>query len=1455
MESKAPQKSKFDQYYIGLDIGTSSVGWAVTDFNYKILRYKGKDMWGVHLFDEAETAKERRQYRCARRRRERQVNRIAWLRELLKPEIDKIDPNFFNRLEESKFHIEDRKEHQKNSLFNDAGYTDAQYHKEFPTVYHLRKALMDDKNRKFDIRLVYLAISHILKSRGNFLYAGKFDKNNAFDSVFKDFTEVLKTTLGISLHCDKTAFEDAMKQKGVSMKTQKLKELAGKGKPFDDIFKMISGGKAKLSNIFIMPGNNAAADNLPYDESFAESVKASEEELKDFTFNKADYDETVAPKLAAILGDDFYPLIETSKRLYDWSVLVNILGEYETLSDAMIARSKCHRSQLAGLKHLVRKYVPGKFDEFFKDQNSADNYQAWIGHSVAKNNKSVCSQEDFYKAVQKLFAGSEDAQNDPQYKKLEDEIKAAAFLNKLRIGSNGVIPHQVHEIELVRILDNAALHYDIFNQTDEDGSVKDKIHGLLTFRIPYYVGPLSDKHLAKLHRNGLHDGASDDPRAVKIDEEHGHAWLVRNPGYEHTPIRPWNFKKVVDFNQCAENFILRMTEFCTYLPSCRVLPKDSLLYTEFMVYNQLNNLKLDGKKLSRDQKEKLVKLCENQPSVTRKQIAEQLKVPGETINQVLEKLTGLDTGAKLSLKSYHDFKKIFGDKISRDDVRNFAEDAIFAITIFGDEQMQLKKRIDTLIDKHHIDTIANRNDVLKNVSLLRYKDWGRFSKEFLTQIDGHSNKTGECYCIIQALKDESDNLMQLLDNKDYTFSKAVEQFNQIHGNRDFKFNYESLVKHLYCSPAVKRSIWRSLVIVKDILRVTKRPPVRIFVEMARDDANKKQENKGKRTTSRKNQLEKLYNEMKKDKSLTADIKALETSLTKYTDDDLRKSKDRLYLYYTQLGKCMYSGVDIDLDKLLHDQSGTIYDIDHIYPQSKVVDNSLDNRVLVLKTLNHQKGDRPLHECNVVTPQAQLLWKQLRKGNLISEEKYERLSRKNALTVAELAGFVNRQLVETRQATKVVCQALKNVFENDKTKIVYSHAGCVSQFRKVFGFGKCRDLNDFHHAKDAYLNIVVGNVYHTRFTVTQGKKVEDLFDEGLNVQLLTQNNTGILQSEIKAWDPNLNCYILAWKPGCKQGTFATVKKMMESSRILFTRYAYENKGGFYDQQILKKGNGQIPIKSHTQQYLNMDKYGGYNKDAGAYFILVDHIEKKKTVRSFEYVPVRLAGAIERDPNRLLQYCTDKAPFGLGLEQPRILLKKVLFKSHFIADGFPFVITGRSNNTFLIRHCVQLVLQPYWESYLKTALRYADDNAKKDADETINVIENDNAQPEADSSSSPQQKKKKIVLTKEENLALYDIFIEKHEKTIYNKRPGGQVETLKKGRSKFEGLKLLDQCKCLKNILALFSCNLMTTDLSLIGGVSKAGTMKKNMNITKEKSFLMVNESPTGLTSQTVDLMAL
>ena len=107
MENKI-RNSGYVEYYIGIDMGTNSVGWAVTDLMYNIIRKKGKDMWGAELFKEAETAQARRKFRTSRRRNSRDVARRGILRELFADEVNKVDAGFFQRLDDSKYFPEDK---------------------------------------------------------------------------------------------------------------------------------------------------------------------------------------------------------------------------------------------------------------------------------------------------------------------------------------------------------------------------------------------------------------------------------------------------------------------------------------------------------------------------------------------------------------------------------------------------------------------------------------------------------------------------------------------------------------------------------------------------------------------------------------------------------------------------------------------------------------------------------------------------------------------------------------------------------------------------------------------------------------------------------------------------------------------------------------------------------------------------------------------------------------------------------------------------------------------------------------------------------------------------------------------------------------------------------------------------------------------------------------------------
>lgn len=71
--------------------------------------------------------------------------------------------------------------------------------------------------------------------------------------------------------------------------------------------------------------------------------------------------------------------------------------------------------------------------------------------------------------------------------------------------------------------------------------------------------------------------------------------------------------------------------------------------------------------------------------------------------------------------------------------------------------------------------------------------------------------------------------------------------------------------------------------------------------------------------------------------------------------DSRLQGEHLFLYFMQFGKCAYSGMPIELEKLM--SGSKEYDIDHIYPQAYVKDDSIiNNKVLVLSKINGTKGN-------------------------------------------------------------------------------------------------------------------------------------------------------------------------------------------------------------------------------------------------------------------------------------------------------------------------------------------------------------------------------------------------------------------------------------------------------------------------------------------------------------------
>ena len=183
-----------DKLYLGLDLGSNSVGWAVTDDDYNIIRLKGKKAWGSRIFSEAQSKADTRLKRSNRRRKQRRKYRIYLLQQLFAEQMAKIDNTFFLRLDNSSYLLED-KSHKgigKNLIYKNIEQ-EKQFYKAYPTIWHLRKALIDnDSNAIVDLKLVYLAIHHIMKYRGNFLFDGEFSTAKLDPTLLSAINEFLK---------------------------------------------------------------------------------------------------------------------------------------------------------------------------------------------------------------------------------------------------------------------------------------------------------------------------------------------------------------------------------------------------------------------------------------------------------------------------------------------------------------------------------------------------------------------------------------------------------------------------------------------------------------------------------------------------------------------------------------------------------------------------------------------------------------------------------------------------------------------------------------------------------------------------------------------------------------------------------------------------------------------------------------------------------------------------------------------------------------------------------------------------------------------------------------------------------------------------------------------------------------------------------------------------------------
>ena len=1028
------QKNK--PYTLALDIGVGSVGYAAIDNELNIMKYHNQDVIGSLIFEPANTAEERRLQRGARRRYNRRVKRLGLLQEVLDPLVD--NPNFyhFENLHKWKNNNHDFRGKSLFDVMKFLGESSTKY----PTIYHLQHELMT-KDKKISGELIYIAIYHLVKYRGHFLFNQLDFNNRSGNEILDDMIELFERYSKLNGEEVKLKSDDYkeilhnLKNDDLT-RNDRLKLLNKIDKHYKEVYKMLLGMKFNIGNLFI---------NMDNYESIKEKFK-----------NTIYLSDDIQIELAEVLTDKQMEFIEIANKVHMGLVLENILSGEVSISASKVKEYNQFKAQLKEVKDIIYNKDIKIFKEIFVSSKKAlKEYH----NTPSSNNLSSLSLFDQYlKYPKKIYPQliKELKKHIPKSNNLYTLAEENKLLKVLNTVDNASIPMQNNLYEAETILTNQQKYHPEI--TDE---MIEKVKSLIEFRIPYYVGPL-----------------------VKQDKDNKFGWMIRNIDEK---VTPWNFNEVVDKSTSAEKFIRRMTNKCQYLLNEDVIPKNSLLYQEMEVLNELNGAQL---RLETDPKQKkyrfnpLIKqyifenIFKKEKSVSHDLLLEKMKHSEYKNEFVGKSIYGTQDDKKFisKLSTYNDMKKIFNNV---EENHEMIEEIVLWITIFEDKKI-LESKI-----KDNYPQITNSQ--MKQLLNLNYSGWGRLSEKLLTyEYRGHS--------IIERLKNTEQNFMEIISDKDYGFQEFISEENEL---KKDKITYSD-VASLATSPALKKGVWNSIQIVREISELIGEPE-NIVMEFAREDGEKGLRQKSRKETWLDNiKLHKLD----RDDAYSEIIKEAEHL-------DINFNDEKLWLYLSQKGRCLYTGERIILEKLIKDKGENLYEVDHIYPRRFVKDDSFNNKALVLKSANQNKsGDlMPLE----IIPKSKVhdmkkFWEELEKNGLISNSKFFRLNMPK-LTELNKEGFTQRQLVETRQISKHVRDFLEEEYSN--TKVIPMKANLVSDFRYKAKIPKIRSLNDGHHAIDAYLVAVLyqaskliygnANLFEFNFKHHKVKEKWKNMNEDLNVK--------------------------------------------------------------------------------------------------------------------------------------------------------------------------------------------------------------------------------------------------------------------------------------------------------------------------------------------------------------------
>lgn len=533
----------------------------------------------------------------------------------------------------------------------------------------------------------------------------------------------------------------------------------------------------------------------------------------------------------------------------------------------------------------------------------------------------------------------------------------------------------------------------------------------------------------------------------------------QGPGSEKSPT-PYGSYRIVDGQLKRVNLIDVMRGKCSVYPDELRAPKFSYTAELFNLLNDLNNLTIQGEKISTEDKLKVIDYVDKKGNVTLKQFLKLLELNEDDI-------TGfrIDKNNKSLLTEFKGYSKVF--KIFKShNLETMLENKDIADNIMDvctkakgiDERSELIKELYPQLNDEIIKDLAGMKGI-SGYHALSFKAMKLINKELINT---------------------SNNQMQILHEIEL-FDKNRKS---LKGKKNIEPDDEAIL-----SPVAKRAHRETFKVI-NALRKRYGEFDSIVIEMTRDKNSKEQQSRINESQKRFENINKQVDEIIKNAGV--DI-----------DRVNGKTKTKVRLYLEQNCKTAYTQQDIDLRTLIFDDKA--YEIDHIIPLSISLDDSLSNKVLVTRIENQEKGN--------LTPMMAYLRGKFSNGSL---EKYQTFVKSNKgwygnrkkrgyllneqdITKEEVAkGFINRNLVDTSYACRTVLNTLQHYFKDNEidTKVHTIRGQATSMFRKKINLQKEREQDYFHHAIDALIVASLkkmGNIKQYMW-LDKGVTLKDIYDE-------------------------------------------------------------------------------------------------------------------------------------------------------------------------------------------------------------------------------------------------------------------------------------------------------------------------------------------------------------------------